>query len=415
MNTVGKQLQEARLAKNWTPELAARETKIKVARLRDLEADDYTHFSSPTYARGFVRTYARALGLDEYKLLRQLDNKLPEDDNASFVTESGIPYVPQPSRSFHSGSGSNTGLYVVVSLGFAVLLVISFVLFQAYRAGEFPRIFADSSSTPPESLVSATAKVTSAKPEGDTTVRALPVDPNAPVPAAVDAPSTNIVVATTDTNTNAAPAAAVPAATNADIPVQAVKALPVSPDDLAAAPPPPVGTSPNGGTIPTALPISDTGKTPPRALPVDLNATPDLPPSTGPSPASSPIASKAPAPTTAHDAASLAAAIQARPLTPAMTNAAPKAPTAPAPEKRLILTASRDSFIRVTAIDAPDLEQVRYASILRAGQSVGFDGRKFSVNVAIPAAVNVTLDGVNYGPHSDQEVPETFTVESHQP
>ena len=59
MKTVGKQLQEARLAKNWTPELAARETKIKVDRLRDLEADDYSHFTSPTYARGFVRTYAR--------------------------------------------------------------------------------------------------------------------------------------------------------------------------------------------------------------------------------------------------------------------------------------------------------------------------------------------------------------------
>src|ERR1700722_8441534 len=98
MKTVGKQLQEARLAKNWTPELAARETKIKVDRLRDLEADDYTHFTSPTYARGFLRTYARFLGLDEYKILRQLDNKLPEDDNASFVKDTGLPYIPEPSK-----------------------------------------------------------------------------------------------------------------------------------------------------------------------------------------------------------------------------------------------------------------------------------------------------------------------------
>src|ERR1700729_423182 len=87
MKSVGKQLQEARLARNWTPELAARETKIKVDRLRDLEGDDYSHFTSPTYARGFVRTYARALGLDEYKILRQLDNKLPDDDSANIVTD----------------------------------------------------------------------------------------------------------------------------------------------------------------------------------------------------------------------------------------------------------------------------------------------------------------------------------------
>src|SRR5271156_3791479 len=98
MKSVGQQLQEARLAKNWTPELAARETKIKADRVRGLEADDYTNFSSPTYARGFVRTYARALGLDEYRILRQLDNKLPEDDNATFANDTGIHYIPETSR-----------------------------------------------------------------------------------------------------------------------------------------------------------------------------------------------------------------------------------------------------------------------------------------------------------------------------
>src|SRR6202453_2091682 len=119
MKTVGKQLQEARLAKNWTPELAARETKIKIERLHDLEADDYSHFSSPTYARGFVRTYARALGLDEYKILRQLDTKLPEDETSSFSADAGIPYVPEPSKAARA-SGSNAGLYVVLSLGMGV-------------------------------------------------------------------------------------------------------------------------------------------------------------------------------------------------------------------------------------------------------------------------------------------------------
>src|SRR5271170_3771170 len=144
MKTVGKQLQEARLAKNWTPELAARETKIKVDRLHDLESDDYSHFTSPTYARGFVRTYARALGLDEYKILRQLDTKLPEDETSSFSAETGIPYVPEPSKAARA-SGSNAGLYVVLSLGMGVFLVISFILFEAYRAGVLPGYFAENS------------------------------------------------------------------------------------------------------------------------------------------------------------------------------------------------------------------------------------------------------------------------------
>jgi hypothetical protein len=147
MKSVGKQLQEARQARNWTPELAAPETKIKVDRLRDLESDDYTHFSSPTYARGFVRTYARALGLDEYKILRQLDTKLPEDETSSFGADTGIPYVPEPSKTSLAGDGNNAGLYVLLSLGMGVLVVISIILFEAYRAGVLPSYFAENSTT----------------------------------------------------------------------------------------------------------------------------------------------------------------------------------------------------------------------------------------------------------------------------
>src|SRR6201996_8812380 len=137
MKTVGKQLQEARLAKNWTPEMASRETKIKVERLKDLEADDYTHFNNATYARGFVRTYARALGLDEYKILRQLDNKLPDDDSANIVSaEGGVAYLPETAMPPRVAHRDHTGLYVVMGLGAAVLLIISFLLFRAYQVGE---------------------------------------------------------------------------------------------------------------------------------------------------------------------------------------------------------------------------------------------------------------------------------------
>ena len=86
---------------------------------------------------------------------------------------------------------------------------------------------------------------------------------------------------------------------------------------------------------------------------------------------------------------------------------------APVADKRLVLTASQDSFIRVTSQDSPDADKPLYASVLHSGQSIGFDGRKFSINVGVPSAVDIKLDGVNYGPHSDQGAPETFTVESH--
>jgi hypothetical protein len=53
--------------------------------------------------------------------------------------------------------------------------------------------------------------------------------------------------------------------------------------------------------------------------------------------------------------------------------------------------------------------------VLHSGESVGFDGHKFAINVGVPSAVDIKLDGVNYGPHSDQDEPETFTVQSHLP
>jgi len=59
MKSVGEKLKLARLHRHWTPQAAAKATKIKVEQLLDLENDAYNKFASPSYARGFVRIYAR--------------------------------------------------------------------------------------------------------------------------------------------------------------------------------------------------------------------------------------------------------------------------------------------------------------------------------------------------------------------
>jgi cytoskeleton protein RodZ len=436
MKSVGKQLQEARQAKNWTPELAARETKIKVDRIVDLEADDYGHFSSPTYARGFVRTYARALGIDEYRLLRQLDNKLPEDDNATFVQDAGLPYVPETSQMVHASSSHRTGLYVFVGLAVAVLVVSAFVVFQAYRAGELPRYFANTPDSAP-------APVTNAAPVADAEApqHALPVDPNdtshAPKAVAVDlgqtpadtnsAPAVPATPATTNTAA-ATPAPAAPAAPDSDTIPGAPRALPVDLSQLTAAgansapvvPPvaqpvaPPAVTAAVPAT-PADAPPSEAAASPatanddtshaPRALPVDLSqiaANNSTPP-----PAPDAAATGAPASNSSGQVVTPVDISNDRPVQESMAEAQAK--------KQLVLTASRDSFIRVTEVNDPQNQPVLYASVLRAGQSVALSGRKFSVNVGIPSAVDIALDGVNYGPHSEGNSPETFTIESHQP
>lgn len=458
MKAVGKQLREARLAKNWTPELAARETKIRVERLHDLEADDYSHFTSPTYARGFVRTYARALGLDEYQILRQLDNRLPEDDSANIVTDGGVAYLPETAMPPRVAHRDYTGLYVVMGLGAVVTLAILFVLFEAYRVGELSRYFGSGPET--ASATNAAPVISTAEMDN----RAKPIDSNTPPP---------IVDATTSTN---APADAVPVApvaapaavpvTTAVSPAPAAPATPdtpglVSPKALPVDPSV-VGTSMDTNSAPAtdapihavrALPVdssapagpppvSDTTPVAPRALPVDpsdltnaaaaaattvaLNSSAPASLASPPSPASE----TPPPPSSSARQSNSGPVVQPSTVTAPATPPTPPAdiPTAPiAPDattnaaplvsddsnKPLVLTAAQDSFVRVTDLDAADADKPLYAAVLHSGHSIAFSGHKFSINVGIPSAIDIKLDGVNYGPHSDQETPETFTVQSH--
>ena len=423
MKTVGKQLQEARLARNWTPELASRETKIKVDRLKDLESDDYSHFNNATYARGFVRTYARALGLDEYTILRQLDNKLPDDDSANIVSaEGGVAYLPETAMPPRVAHKDLTALYVVMALGAAVMLLIVFVLFRAYQVGELGKW------TGEDSVASAgTGSATVAADDQSSPKKALPIDSDTPPPTpAPEAVQTG--TATTDESTANAPKALPvdlnaptagapkalpvdpatlgntpsPAPAPADIPANAPKALPVDPSTLVAANVTPAPTAP-----------ADIPANAPKALPVDP-ATLNAP---TPAPADVPVNAPKALPVSPADlaAASGGSSTQAPASNgPVVLPAANVAATATddGSGKTLVLTASHDSFVRVTTLDAPGGGKQVYAEVLHSGQSVAFNGHKFSVAVNNPSAVDFQLDGVNYGPHDGTD-PATYTIVSH--
>jgi cytoskeleton protein RodZ len=418
MKTVGKQLQEARLAKNWTPELAARETKIQVARLRDLEADDFSHFNNATYARGFVRTYARALGLDEYKILRQLDNKLPDDDTANIVTaDGGVAYLPETAMPPRVAHRDFTGLYIVLGLGAVVALISVFVLFRAYQVGELHWTSSDTASS--DAAATNAAPLAAVMP-GSEAKRALPIDSNTPPPIPVAVPAA--------TSADAAIPVAVP---ESQAPASAPpRALPVDPATLnASAQLPPAETAPAAPANPATA--TDIPAHAPRALPVDpatLNADNANPPPASAPPSDIPVnapralpvspaelAANPPPAETAQPAAPVAPAPANGPVVlppPTSPNASASSASADAPQP-LVLTASRDSFVQVTPLDSGTGYKPVYSAVLHSGQSVGFTGHKFSVAVDNPSAVDIKLDGVNYGPHSDGSAPETFTVVSH--
>lgn len=68
-STVGKTLQKARTSQNITLTRASQATRIRTEVLEALENSDYSQFASEVYAKGFIKNYAKFLGLEEEKVM----------------------------------------------------------------------------------------------------------------------------------------------------------------------------------------------------------------------------------------------------------------------------------------------------------------------------------------------------------
>jgi cytoskeleton protein RodZ len=77
-DTIGQRLKKAREYRNLTLAKAAEATRIRLAYLRALEADDFSAMPSPVQARGFLRNYAQYLELDLDQMVEELRAARPE-------------------------------------------------------------------------------------------------------------------------------------------------------------------------------------------------------------------------------------------------------------------------------------------------------------------------------------------------
>ena len=76
---VAAQLRQAREAQSLTLHQVAEATKIRTDHLEAIEEGNFTVFSAPIYIRGFVRTYARLVKLDDAAVVASLDAELSQD------------------------------------------------------------------------------------------------------------------------------------------------------------------------------------------------------------------------------------------------------------------------------------------------------------------------------------------------
>ncbi|MFE1027793.1 helix-turn-helix domain-containing protein [Streptomyces sp. NPDC058818] len=71
--TIGRALQQARIAAGLTVDDITTATRVRIAIVHAIEADDFTPCGGDVYARGHIRTLAKAVRLDPAELLAQFD------------------------------------------------------------------------------------------------------------------------------------------------------------------------------------------------------------------------------------------------------------------------------------------------------------------------------------------------------
>lgn len=98
---VGARLGGARVKAGISLEKAAKDTRIRVQRLREIEADDFSGFTHPTYSRLFLLDYAEYLGVPADEIRPMLPDRAGSAGGGfQYINElsrnPSSPVVPKP-------------------------------------------------------------------------------------------------------------------------------------------------------------------------------------------------------------------------------------------------------------------------------------------------------------------------------
>ena len=92
--SLGARFAAAREKRGLSIEQVASETRIRVQRLREIERDDYSQFSHPSYARMYVIDYAKYLGMPISRIRRLLpDAGVCGGEGYQYLEETACDYM----------------------------------------------------------------------------------------------------------------------------------------------------------------------------------------------------------------------------------------------------------------------------------------------------------------------------------
>lgn len=146
----GEKLYQERIKRGYTLEEVSKATKIRSSFLTYIEKGEYKKLPSGTYAHGFVRNYAKFLGLPEHELLALFKREYDEEKFVKILPEGLTKKEDFPLSKIRFAQTLK-----VLILVFFVLLV--YIIFQ-YRSAIFNPML--SISNPSENSIISSQTVT---------------------------------------------------------------------------------------------------------------------------------------------------------------------------------------------------------------------------------------------------------------
>ncbi|MFI6038328.1 helix-turn-helix domain-containing protein [Streptomyces sp. NPDC051315] len=178
---IGRALQQARIAAGLTVDDVSSATRVRIAIIHAIESDDFAACGGDVYARGHIRTLARAVHLDPAPLIEQFD-----------ATHGGRP-APTPAAPLFEAERirpERRGPNWTAAMVAAIVAVVGFVGFTAFKGGGGTQDVAD--GTAPTTSAPATPT-----PKSDNTADETP-EPSDSAIAAAPQDKVTVQVSATD-------------------------------------------------------------------------------------------------------------------------------------------------------------------------------------------------------------------------
>jgi|GEM_PF-4734727 len=174
--TLGKQLKERRTKAGYSLEQIAELTRIPVATLIAIEAGDSAPLPAKPFARGFIRTYAKLVGLDPDRAVALFDQESPV--TTAPTSPSAAPpnlVVEAPAEEKESILWFQASRTFFMLIGILVTLVLSGIIFVAL---DKVQSYDDEKSTSEDMIAEDTANDRASQSEEEIFVTpTLPQDP----------------------------------------------------------------------------------------------------------------------------------------------------------------------------------------------------------------------------------------------